>query len=370
MQEEIKDMSILYPEVPESEAEAHAWVFKEPHKIEQYFCKFPPLKEGEVKLRVLHTALCQGDAQIVNNIWGTCSERPKCPGHEIIGEVTELGPNVTIRKVGDIVGIGPLGDKCRECDNCKKGDNHICTKMSFSERDVLRGRFGGFCTMFHVYADMTYLIPENIDISTAPPLLCAGITVYSPLKRHCKPGQRVGVLGIGGLGHLGVQFANKLGCHAVGFTRTEAKIDSIKALGADEVIVVDKESNVFKQHAGTFDAILNCLPVSDTGSMNNYLSLLKPRGKLLQVGAPSFSTPMSFGFFPLILNEIEVIGSTSGGATMNEEMLEFVAENDVQVQAELFSFEDFPKAWDLLENGRPKFRCVVNVADYCQKKGL
>jgi len=209
-----------------------------------------------------------------------------------------------------------------------------------------------------------------MDLSNIPPLMCAGITTYSPLAAHVTKGQKVAILGIGGLGHLGVQYANKMGCEVTAFTTSAEKVDEIKKLGAHHVVVVDSEFKALAEHSNEYDALLNTLPLSDDKIIDKYLSTVKPLGKLLQVGAPSIDTPMQFSFFTIIGKNLSVIGSLIGSIKESEEMLQFSKDHDVKVIVEDFKFEDFPKALNRLENERPQFRCVVNVKEYAEKHGL
>lgn len=363
------DLSLKYPKCAPEEADAHAWAFIDKDTFELYPCKFPEVGDNEIRAKVLYTGLCLSDLKSGRQHWGP-RPMPACTGHEVIARVSIVGKDVKDRKVGDIIGCGPLRDSCQACDYCETERDNVCTGMGLADRDLYVKSFGGYCTSIQIRDIHTHPIPEGMDIKNAPPLLCAGVTVFRPLKTHCVAGQKVAVLGIGGLGHLGVQFAKALGLEVTAFTRTESKVEYIKSLGADHVIVVDEAFEVFKPLQNTFDAILNTLPVADPDQMNQYLGLIKPCGKLLQVGVPPVAQNMAYGFFPLVGKQIEVIGSLVGSISETREMLDYAVKYNIKVRTEDYSFEDFPKALDKLENGRPLFRCVVNVEEYAQKHNL
>ena len=359
----------LYPKVDKNEAEAHAWVFKDKDTFEFYPCKFPKVGNNEVRAKVLYTGLCQSDSHCGRSDWGP-AEYPCCAGHEVVGQIIQIGSEVTNRKVGDIVGIGPMRDGCGECEYCKNDYSQLCTGMPLADRELYEIHFGGYCTLIQIRSDFTITIPEGMDIANLPPLMCAGITTYSPLVTHAKKGQKVAILGIGGLGHLGVQFANKMGCEVTAFTTTESKVEEIKNLGAHHVVVVDKEYKALDMLHNEYDVILNTLPLSDGKLIDKYLSTLKPLGKFVQVGAPKYDTPMQFSFVKIIVKNLAIFGSLIGSVRQTEEMLQFSKDHDIRAIVETFDFEDFPKALHRLENERPQFRCVVNVKDYAEKHGL
>ena len=359
----------LYPKVELAEAEAHAWAFKDKDTFELYPCKFPEVGNNEIRGKVLYTGLCMSDSHTGRSLWGP-AQYPSCPGHEVVAQVTHVGSEVTNRKVGDIFGVGPMRDGCGECEYCLKNYNQLCTGMPLFQRDLYATKFGGYCTLIQLNSKYTITIPEGMDLSNIPPLMCAGITTYSPLAAHVTKGQKVAILGIGGLGHLGVQYANKMGCEVTAFTTSAEKVDEIKKLGAHHVVVVDSEFKALAEHSNEYDALLNTLPLSDDKIIDKYLSTVKPLGKLLQVGAPSIDTPMQFSFFTIIGKNLSVIGSLIGSIRESEEMLQFSKDHDVKVIVEDFKFEDFPKALNRLENERPQFRCVVNVKEYAEKHGL
>ena len=296
--------------------------------------------------------------------------RPACSGHEIVAEVIEVGKDVTTRQVGDIIGVGPLDDSCGHCHQCSHEKSHLCTDMLMMERQNNYFRFGGYSTMVQAKAEFTVKIPKDANLKLIAPLLCAGTTVYTPLKKFVKSGDTVGVMGIGGLGHLAIQYANKMGCKVIGFTRSESKVEFIKQLGAHEVIIVDQEMENFKPIIGTINCMINTTPICDPKTFTNYLMTLAPQGSMVQVGIPLGAPDIPVNFFPLLTNELCVRGSSLGTIKDTQEAVDFAIENGVECMVEEFGFMDFPKAFDRMENGKPMFRVVVNVGDYAKEHGF
>lgn len=206
-----------------------------------------------------------------------------------------------------------------------------------------------------------FKIPKGMDLSITAPLLCAGVTVFTPLKEYVKPGMRVGVLGIGGLGHLGVQYAAKMGAEVHGFTSSPKKEEYIKSLGASKVVFW-RQPGFHEKLLNSYDVILNSLGVTfSTEEFNIFSKILKPYGKFIQVGVPEHGQKLNVNFHDIVGKQIMIIGSLVGGNRHTQEMLDFSAKHDIKCKCELFEWEEFPKALDKLENGRPLFRCVVCV---------
>ena len=353
-------------ETPET-ADGLAWVFKNEKELVPYYFTFPPLGAKEVRIKVHHTGLCHSDVMTARQYWGPAFY-PLCPGHEAIGEVTLVGAEVTTHKVGDIVGFGPSRSSCWACHHCETGLDNICPKMELPEKLLYGKYFGGYATHMQHPATHAVKVPAGLDLTISPPLLCAGVTVFAPVARDIKDKNAfVGVIGIGGLGHLAVQFVKKLGNKVAAFTTSADKVEFIKKLGADEVIVVDKELTELKKNAGRFDYLVNTLPVSNQPLLEGYLGTLVNGGSLIQVGAPDANTNFSISFFTIIARQLKISGSAIGSVAETAETLSFAQEHQVNVIAEKFSFEDLPKAFERLEHGRPHFRCVVNVIDYTNK---
>lgn len=205
----------MYPKSDLKEADAVAWVAVDPTSpLAMYSFKFPELSSDEVRLKVLYTSICRSDILTIRGSWGLC-EYPCCPGHEIVGEITMVGKDVTDKKVGDIVGVSPIRKSCLKCEYCKSGRSNLCAERVFTYGE---GWFGGYATHVQIEHHWAWPIPKNLPLDKAAPLLCAGLTVYVPIKRHGHSGDRCAVLGIGGLGHLAVQYASKLGMKVTAFT--------------------------------------------------------------------------------------------------------------------------------------------------------
>lgn len=359
---------MLYPRVEDpKDADAVAWVFKNKNEFVPYWFKLPELGENDVRVKVLHTGLCHSDVMAGREKWGA-SNFPLCAGHEVVGEVIQAGSAVSSVKVGAKVGIGWFRSACFNCAECKRGDDNLCYHVDEHEKVLFGLYFGGYATHIQVPATHAVVLPEGLDLANVPPVLCAGCTVYSPMKRHItEPGASVGIIGIGGLGHLAVQYARAMGLQVTAFTSSADKVESIKKLGAHEVVVVDKELKELAKLHGKFDCLVNTLPVSDEATITAYIMTLTNGGTLIQLGLPEAETKLKIPFSPLIMKQVSVVGSAVSSVGNTRDTLEFTAKHGIKVAVETFSFEDFPKALDRLENGKPQFRCVVNVEDFVNK---
>ena len=355
----------IYPKSSIEEADGCAWVFYNKDIFEKYYFKLPPIGDNDVRIRNLYAGLCMSDSHTGRGFWGQ-QTYPVCPGHEVAGEVTAIGKGVTKVKVGDTVLYGPTRNSCGKCEACEEKETSLCRSMDGSDRMLYGKYFGGYASHLQHPESHTYLLPKNIDLKSVAPLMCAGVTLFSPMNRHLKKGMRIGVLGIGGLGHLGVQFGVKMGMSVDAFcsgTQTDKK-KYINSLGTSEIHLW-KEEGVLKKLAGKYDAIIYTLPVAlDVQHMDSFLALLKPRGKLILVGLPPVEQKLIMSFFSLIADEISVIGSCIGGIKDTEDMLQFCATHNVTALCEQFEWDQFPQALAKLEYGSPKFRCVVNVDNF------
>jgi uncharacterized zinc-type alcohol dehydrogenase-like protein len=286
------------------------------------------------------------------------------PGHEIVGKVTAVGKEVKKFKEGDLAGVGVMVDSCRVCANCKAYEEAYCEK-GFVGTYNAKGYdgvlvHGGYSN--NIVCDARYvhtLSPRLSDkLAAVAPLLCAGITTYSPL-RHWKAGKgkKVGVVGLGGLGHMGLKFAHSFGAHVVQFTTSAGKIDDAKKLGADEV-VISKDADAMAKHAGSFDFILDC--VSAPHDVNPYLNLLRLNGTLCQVGLPEEAPSISP--FGIITNRRSFAGSMIGGMKETQEMLDYCAENDIVSEIELTSVDKLAEAYDRVVKSDVKYRFVIDMA--------
>ncbi len=316
----------------------------------------------DVQIAIEYCGVCHSDLHTVRGEWGG-TLYPSIPGHEIIGRVVKVGSAVTAIKEGDRVGVGCMVDSCRSCDNCRRGLEQYCLggmTGTYNAPDTHLGghTFGGYTAAVVVDKDFVLRIPEGLDPAAAAPLLCAGITTYSPL-RHWKvgPGQKVGVVGLGGLGHMGVKFARAFGAHVVMFTTSASKIEDARKLGAHEV-VLSKDPAAMAKEAGSFDFILDC--VAAEHNINAYLALLKVDGALVQVGAPE--KPLPLNVFSLIPYRRTFAGSMIGGIAETQEMLDFCAEHGIVSDVEMIRIDEVNTAYERLLKGDVKYRFVIDMA--------
>ena len=316
----------------------------------------------DVAIDILYCGVCHSDIHTGRNEWpGT--KYPCVPGHEIVGRVTSVGGEVAKFKTGDLVGVGCMVDSCRTCETCQQGLEQYClngfTGTYNGEDKKLGGHtFGGYSTNITVEEGFCLSVPANLDLQAVAPLLCAGITTYSPL-RHWKVGKgsKVGIVGLGGLGHMGVKFAHAMGAHTVLFTTSPGKVEDGKKLGADEV-VISKNEDEMKKHVSSFDFILDC--VSAEHDINAYLNLLKLDGTLCQVGAPE--KPLPVQVFSLLLPRRNFAGSAIGGIPETQEMLDFCGEHNIVPEVEMIKMDDINEAWDRVVKADVKYRFVVDMA--------
>lgn len=318
--------------------------------------------ERDVELDILFCGVCHSDLHFARNEWGG-SVYPIVPGHEIVGRVTRVGDAVQKFKPGDFAAVGCLVDSCRQCPGCRAGLEQFCTGgpvFTYNGPDKHLGgmTFGGYSERVVVDEAFTLRLPSNLDPARAAPLLCAGITTYSPLKKWgAGPGKKVGVVGLGGLGHMGVKFARAFGAHTVLFTTSEGKIADGKRLGADEV-VLSKNADAMAAHAATFDMILDT--VSADHDLNAYLSLLKLDGSLVMVGVPP--NPQPVHAFSLILPRRNLAGSLIGGLRETQEMLDFCSERNILCDVEMIRMDQINEAYDRMLRSDVKYRFVIDMA--------
>ena len=352
----------------EKDADAIAWTFLNKDEFVKFPFKFPPLGDDEIRANITHTGLCHTDSLKGRSCWGPANY-PLTTGHEIIGVVSKVGKNVKDFKVGDRIAYGPIRTCCGECTACKAGNDSLCIGIPYAERTVMGNYWGGYSTAIQQPAKFAFKLPENLPSDRAPPLMCAGITVFAPLARFVKPGDKVAVLGIGGLGHLAVAFANKLGCHVTGFTSTLAKTEFIKKMGAHDV---QSSSDVgeLEKLASKYNIVINTLSTANQRMFGAYLNLTVPAGTFIQVGSPPIDEPFTIHASQILTKNLRIAGSFVGSREETKAMLEFSALHNILPLVEFFGFEDFPKALDTLENGKPVFRCVVNVEDWSKKNGF
>jgi uncharacterized zinc-type alcohol dehydrogenase-like protein len=316
----------------------------------------------DVEIEILFCGVCHSDLHQARNEWHN-TVYPCVPGHEIVGRVTRVGSGVTQFKPGDLSAVGCMVDSCRTCSSCEAGLEQYCLSFptfTYNGQDKHLGgpTFGGYSTSIVVDEAFVLRVPAGMDLAGTAPLLCAGITTYSPL-RHWKvgPGQKVGIVGLGGLGHMGVKFAHAFGAHVVLFTTSPGKIADGLLLGADEV-VVSKDADAMKKHQGSFHFILDA--VSAQHDINTYLSLLKLDGTLTLVGAPE--QPLPVNAFNLLLPRRQFAGSGIGGIAETQEMLDFCAAHNIVSEIEIIPIQKINEAWDRLLRQDVRYRFVIDMA--------
>jgi len=325
------------------------------------FSRREPL-EHDVEIDILYCGVCHSDLHTARNEWQN-TLYPCVPGHEIVGKVTRVGKSVTKFKPGQNVGVGCLVDSCRTCESCRAGLEQYCQVGfigTYNGEDKLSGghTFGGYSTAIVVHEDFVLRLPENLDLAATAPLLCAGITTYSPL-RHWKvgKGQRVGIVGLGGLGHMGVKLAHAMGAHVVLFTTSAGKAGDAKKLGADEV-VVSKDAAAMEKEIGKYDFILDT--VSAQHDINVYLNLLKRDATLVQVGAPE--QPLPLAVFSLIFARRNFAGSLIGGIPETQEMLDFCGKHNITSDIEVIPMQKINEAYERMLKSDVKYRFVIDMA--------
>ncbi|MCX7810812.1 MAG: NAD(P)-dependent alcohol dehydrogenase [Leptospiraceae bacterium] len=322
---------------------------KEKSLLEKYEYEKPALKDNEVEVKITHCGICHSDIHLIDNDWGI-SKYPLIPGHEIIGTVEETGKNVKHLKKGMRVGIGWQADSCGYCEYCLKGMEQLCSR----NQPTCVGRPGGFAHSIIVNSKFAIPVPDNLDSVNAAPLLCAGITVYNPLRIYnVKPSMRVGIIGIGGLGHLAIQFAHAFGCEVTAFSSTKDKEEEAKRLGAHNFVSIkDTSVNKYKNY---FDFIISTVFVDLDWKV--FISLLKPNGQLNFVGAGgSINIPI-----PMLLNNKIISGSAIGSPSMIYEMFQFAARHNIQAKTEVFPLENVNEAIQKVKENRVRYRAVLKI---------
>ncbi|MGA5502019.1 NAD(P)-dependent alcohol dehydrogenase [Streptomyces umbrinus] len=320
-----------------------------------------PVGEHDVLIEIKFAGICHSDIHQAREGWGEAIF-PMVPGHEIAGIVTEVGTGVTKFAVGDRVGVGCMVDSCRECENCKAGLEQYCTQGNVGTYNAVgkdgEPTYGGYSTHIVVDEAFTVRIPEGLALDEAAPLLCAGITTYSPLKHwNAGPGKKVAVLGMGGLGHMGVKIAHALGAEVTVLSQSLRKKDDGLKLGADHYYATS-DPNTFKELRGSFDLILST--VSAPLDLDTFLSLLKTDGAFVNVGAPE--EPVSLNLFSVIGGRKTLAGSGIGGIQETQEMLDFCAEHGFGAEIELISASEINEAYERVLNSDVRYRFVIDTA--------
>jgi len=320
------------------------------------------LRPNDVLIAIAYCGVCHSDIHMGRQEWGPTTF-PLIPGHEIAGVVQAVGPEVTKYAVGDRVGVGCMVESCGQCRHCLAGNEQFCPGFVGTYAAVGSDgeiTYGGYSTHIVVGEPWVLRIPDALPLDVAAPLLCAGITTYSPLKHWgVGPGSRVGVVGLGGLGHMGVKFASALGAEVTAFTRTDAKADDARRLGATHVRAT-ADGSVFAELAGSFDVILST--VSAMIPLNSYMGMLDVDGTMVCVGAPERSLEISA--FSVIPGRRSFAGSPIGGIAQTQEMLDFAAAHGLGADIEVIGASQIDQAWDRVVAGDVRYRFVIDTATF------
>jgi alcohol dehydrogenase (NADP+) len=316
----------------------------------------------DVEIDILFCGVCHSDLHTVRNEWHGTSY-PCVPGHEIVGKVVSVGENVKKIKVGDHAAVGCMVDSCRECQYCKEGLEQFCEAgciQTYNSPDKYLGThtYGGYSESIVVNEDFVLKVPANLDLAATAPLLCAGITTYSPLKHwHVGPGQKVGVVGLGGLGHMAVKIAKAMGADVVVFTTSTSKIEDARRLGADEVIL-SKDATQMQPYFGKLHFVIDT--ISAQHDINHYINLLRVDGTLALVGAPEHPLPVAA--FSLIPYRRRFAGSLIGGIAETQEMLDFCGKHNIVSDIEMISIKQINDAYERLLKADVRYRFVIDMA--------
>lgn len=328
-----------------------------PHAIER---RQP--RAGEVLIDILFCGVCHSDVHQARDEWGG-SIFPMVPGHEIVGRVARVGDGVTRFTVGDAVGVGCFVDSCRRCPQCRAGEEQFCEQgmtgtYNAIERDGITPTYGGYSTRITVDQDYVLRIPEGMPLDRAAPLLCAGITTYSPMKHFgVQAGDRIAVVGLGGLGHMAVKIGRAMGAEVTVLSTSESKREDALALGA-HAFAATRDPDTFRRLARSFDHVIDT--VSAPHDYNAYLSLLKTDGTMVLLGVPDAPVPLAAG--ALIMQRRRLAGSLIGGIRETQEMLDFCAAHDIASDIELIYVADINTAYERMVKGDVRYRFVIDIA--------
>ncbi len=319
--------------------------------------------ENDVQIEILFCGICHSDLHQARNEWSGLMPTvyPCVPGHEIVGRVTKVGVAVSKFKPGDLAGVGCLVGSDGTCPECKAGLEQFCPNMvltyNFPDKHLGGVTYGGYSDSIVVNERFVLRIPSNLDLAGTAPLLCAGITTYSPLRHwNATKGKKVGVVGLGGLGHMAVKFSRALGAHTVVFTTSPSKKDDALRLGADEV-VLSRDANEMAKHAGSFDLIIDA--VAAEHDLNAYINMLKRDGNLTMVGAPE--APLAVSVFGLIFKRRSFSGSLIGGIAETQEMLDFCSQHNITSDVEVIPIQKINEAYERLAKSDVKYRFSIDM---------
>ncbi|WES98143.1 NAD(P)-dependent alcohol dehydrogenase [Chryseobacterium arthrosphaerae] len=336
-------------------------------KLESWNFERRVVGDNDILIEIKYSGICHSDIHTIKGHWGK-QMYPQIPGHEIAGIVTAVGKNVTKFKVGDKAGVGCMVDSCMKCESCKNGEEHYCEPTGMvgtygapdktSPSGITQGGYSNNIVLTEHFA---IKIPENIDLKYAAPLLCAGITTYSPMmKINFKKGDKIGVIGIGGLGHLAVKLAVSKGAEVYAFTTSPSKVNDIKSFGAKEVIVVESAEDL-KPHKGKLDFMISTVPYAY--DMSPYIDCVKKYGYFTQVGQP-INGELTINNFNMIFNRVNFNGSLIGGIPETQEVMDYCAENKIYPQIQLIKANEINNAWDKVVNKEARYRYVIDATTF------
>ena len=352
MQGRDKSASAVMRELPAGPGNYKAWVAKaakQPMVLESV--DLGPLGDEDVEVVVEHCGLCHSDLSVLNNEWGL-SQFPATLGHEVVGRITAVGPSAKALRVGQRVGVGWFSGSDMHCRQCMSGNHHLCPQA----QATIIGHRGGFATHVRAHWAWAFPLPEGLDVAEAGPLLCGGITVFAPLMMHAKPTDRVGIIGIGGLGHMAVKFAAAYGCNVTAFTSSESKFEEAKGFGAHHV-VSSKDSAAIRKLGSSLDLLISTVDVPlDWDAM---IGALAPNGRLHVVGAVPEPIPVAVS--SLLFQQRSVSSSPTGSPVAIATMLDFAARHHVAPQTEHFPMSRINEAFARLESGKARYRIVLDA---------
>lgn len=318
--------------------------------LEPFTYEVGALGEHDVEIDVRYCGICHSDLSMIDNEWGF-SQYPLVAGHEITGTIAAIGSHVKHLHVGQWVGLGWHADYCHTCQECTSGDHNLCS----TAQPTIIGRNGGFADKVRANASSVVALPDGIEPASAGPLFCGGITVFNPMIQFdIKPTDRVAVIGIGGLGHMAVQFLRAWGCHVTAFTSSESKTQEALELGADATIN-SRDAAALAAAAGQFDYIISTVNVKL--DWNGYMATLKPKGRLHFVGATT--EPLDLSVFPMLMGQRSVSASPVGSPATIAKMLEFAKHHDIKPKVEMFDFSDINSAINRVRSGQARYRVVL-----------
>ncbi|MCF0058816.1 NAD(P)-dependent alcohol dehydrogenase [Dyadobacter sp. CY356] len=334
-------------------------------KLQRWNFDRRPVGDNDILIDIKYSGICHSDIHTIKGHWGP-QQYPQVPGHEIAGIVSAVGKNVTKFKIGDKAGVGCMVNSCMQCESCKKGEEHHCETTGMTgtygspEKSSPTGiTQGGYANNIVVTEHFAVQIPQSMDLKYAAPLLCAGITTYSPLmKAGMKKGDKIGVVGIGGLGHLAVKLAASKGAEVYAFTTSESKREDILSFGAKEVILV-KGADDLKPWFGKMDYMISTVPYAY--DMSAYISCVKPYGYFTQVGQP-VNGELTINNFNMIFNRVNFNGSLIGGIPETQQVMNYCSENKIYPQIQIIKAEEINDAWNKVVNKEARYRFVIDAA--------